>query len=239
MTNLALPQIVSEEEWQAASKDLLEKEKEVTRALDALAAARRRLPMVRIDKNYVFEGTEGKANLLDLFDGRRQLIVYHFMFAPSWNEGCVGCSMLVDGIGHPAHLRARDTSLVLISRAPLDKIEPFKKRMGWTIPWYSSYESDFNYDFGASTEKGEVSCLSVFLRDGDSIYRTYFTTDRGTDRLNANFNYLDLTPFGRQEAWEDSPQGWPQSPPYVWWRHHDKYEYSKGTDSCCGSGEVR
>ena len=232
-SDTALPKIVTQEEWFAARKELLEKEKEATRALDALAAERRRQPMVRIDKDYVFEGLNGRASLLDLFEGRRQLIVYHFMFGPDWQEGCVGCSMLVDGIGHPAHLHARDTSLVLVSRAPLEKIEPFKKRMGWTVPWFSSYNSDFNYDVGASNEKGEISCLSVFLRDGDSIYRTYFTTARGTDRLNVNFNYLDLTPFGRQENWEESPQGWPQTPPYMWWRHHDRYDHDKRSDSCC------
>jgi predicted dithiol-disulfide oxidoreductase (DUF899 family) len=219
----ALPQVVSEQEWLVAREKLLIKEKELTRALDALAAERRKLPMVWIDKDYVFQGPNGTASLLDLFDGRRQLIVYHFMFGPSWKEGCVGCSMLVDGMGHLAHLHTRNTSLVLISRAPLDRIEPFKRRMGWTIPWFSSFENDFNYDFGATTDKGEVSCLSVFLRDGDSIFRTYFTSARGVDRLNANFNYLDLTPLGRQEDWEDSPEGWPQSPPYTWWRRHDEY----------------
>lgn len=229
----ALPEIVSQEEWLAARKELLEKEKEATRALDALAAERRRLPMVRIDKDYVFEGKEGTVSLLELFSGRRQLIVYHFMFDPRWNEGCVGCSMLVDGIGHPAHLQARDTSLVLVSRAPLDKIEPYKKRMGWNIPWFSSFNSDFNYDLEATTDKGEVGGLSVFLRDGDSIYRTYFTSARGVDRLHANFNYMDLTPFGRQEEWEDSPEGWPQTPPYRWWRRHDEYDHAKGSDFCC------
>lgn len=232
-SDAVLPKIVSQEEWLAARGELLEKEKEATRALDALAAERRRLPMVRIDKDYVFEGKNGPVSLLDLFDGRRQLIVYHFMFDPSWKEGCVGCSMLVDGMGNPAHLYARDTSLVLVSRAPLERIESFKKRMGWDIPWFSSFNSDFNYDVGATTDKGEISCLSVFLRDDDSVFRTYFTAARGTDRLNANFNYLDLTPFGRQENWEDSPQGWPQTPPYIWWRHHDQYDHTKGTDSCC------
>ncbi|QYR22524.1 DUF899 domain-containing protein [Paenibacillus sp. sptzw28] len=234
-SNLAFPKIVSQEEWLAEHKQLLAKEKEATRALDALAAERRRQPMVRIDKGYVFEGKDGSASLLDLFDGRRQLIVYHFMFDPGWKAGCVGCSMLVDGMGHPAHLQARDTSLVLVSRAPLEGIEPFKKRMGWNIPWFSSFGSDFNYDFGATTDKGEVSCLSVFLRDGENVFRTYFTSARGSDRLNASFNYLDLTPLGRQEDWEDSPEGWPQSPPYKWWRRHDEYEHSKGSDSCCNS----
>jgi len=235
-SHATLPQIVYQEEWHAARQELLAKEKEATRALHALAAERRKQPMGSVDGNYVFEGKEGPATLLDLFDGRRQLIVYHFMFAPDWQEGCVGCSMLVDGMGHPAHLHARDTSLVLVSRAPLDKIEPFRKRMGWIVPWYSSFESSFNDDLGATTGQGEVSCLSVFLRDGDRVFRTYFTSARGTDRLNNHFNYLDLTPFGRQEAWEQSPEGWPQTPPYAWWRHHDKYGPPISAHSCCDSG---
>ena len=219
----ALPQIVSPEEWLKAREELLGKEKDLTRALDALAAERRRLPMVRIEKNYVFDGRRGKASLVDLFDGRRQLIVYHFMFAPGSNP-CTGCSSFADNIGHLAHLRARDTSLVLVSRAPRAEIQPYQQRMGWTVPWFSSYGSDFNHDFGVTTEDGESFGLSVFLRDGETVYRTYFTTARGADRLRIDFNLLDLTPLGRQEEWEDSPVGWPQTPPYVWWRRHDEYE---------------
>ncbi|HEY5894767.1 MAG TPA: DUF899 domain-containing protein [Chthoniobacterales bacterium] len=229
----ALPRIVSRAEWIEARNALLVKEKAATRARDALNAERRRLPMVRIEKNYVFDSPNGKVSLLDLFEGRRQLIVYHFMFEPGdpppgktepWTEGCSGCSLMVDNMGHPAHLHARDTSRVLISRAPLAKIEPFKKRMGWTEPWVSSFESDFNYDFGVTTDEGETFGLSVLLRDGDDIYQTYFTDGRGVEYLGSNFSYLDVTPFGRQELWEDSPEGWPQTPPYEWWRHHDKYE---------------
>src|SRR5918996_6664611 len=147
-----LPPVVSETEWQAARDALLAEEKEATRARDALAAKRRSLPMVRIDKDYVFDGPEGKASLLDLFEERRQLLVYHFMFGPNQDEGCDGCSMFVDQIGHLAHLHARDTSFALVSRAPLQKIEPYRKRMGWTIPWFSSFDSDFNVDFGLSPE---------------------------------------------------------------------------------------
>jgi len=227
-SRMNLPQVVSRDEWQAAREELLVKEKEATRARDALAAERRRLPMVRIEKDYVFEGPEGKASLLDLFDGRRQLIIYHFMFTPGvegWPEaGCPGCSLFVDNIGHLAHLHARDTSLVLISRAPLANIEPYKERMGWTVPWYSSYGSDFNSDFGVTTDEGETFGLSVFLRDGDSVFRTYFTSGRGVEALGSNWTFLDLTPLGRQENWEDSPEGWLQSPPYEWWRRHDEYE---------------
>lgn len=179
--------------------------------------------MVKVEKHYTFDGSQGKASLLDLFDGRRQLIVYHFMFAPG-EDPCTGCSSFTDNIGHLAHLRARDTSLVLVSRAPQAEIQPYKRRMGWTVPWFSSYGSDFNYDFGVTTRDGESFGLSVFLRDGETVYRTYFTTARGSDRLRIDFNLLDLTPFGRQEKWEDSPEGWPQTPPYVWWRKHDEYD---------------
>jgi predicted dithiol-disulfide oxidoreductase (DUF899 family) len=223
-----LPPVVSPTEWEAARQALLAKEKEATRARDVLAAERRRLPMVRIDKDYVFEGPEGKASLLDLFEGRRQLILYHFMFAPDvhgWpTAGCDGCSMFVDQVGHLAHFHARDTSFALVSRAPLENIEPFKERMSWTIPWYSSAGSDFNRDFGVTTDRGETFGLSVFLRDGDDVYRTYFTNRRGVEALGSVWTFLDLTPLGRQETWEDSPQGYPQTPPYQWWRLHDEYE---------------
>ena len=219
-----LPPVVSASEWQAAREALLVKEKELTRAHDALNAERRRLPMVKVDKDYVFQGPGGPASLVDLFEGRRQLILYHFMFGPDWDEGCGGCSLFVDNMGHPAHLHARDISRVLVSRAPIEKIEAFNERMGWTVPWYSSFESDFNFDFGVSTEDGESFGLSVFLRDGDDVYRTYFMAGRGVEHLGSNWTYLDLTPFGRQETWEDSPAGWPQTEPYTWWRHHDKYD---------------
>jgi predicted dithiol-disulfide oxidoreductase (DUF899 family) len=223
-----LPPIVSLAEWQVAREKLLVKEKAATRAHDALAAERRRLPMVRTDKDYVFEGERGKANLLDLFDGRRQLILYHFMFAPGvggWpSAGCVGCSLYLDGVSHLSHLHARDTSFVAVSRAPLQNILQYKKRMGWTVPWFSSSESDFNADFGVTKDESEGSGTSVFLRDGDNILRTYFTTGRGDEMLGTVWSFLDLTPLGRQETWEDSPEGWPQSPPYEWWCRHDEYE---------------
>ena len=227
-----LPPIVSETEWQEAREALLAKEKEATRARDALAAERRRLPRIRIDKEYVFDGPAGKAPLLDLFDGRRQLLLYHFMFGPNQDAGCDGCSMVIDQIGHLAHLHARDTSFAAVSRAPLPKIEAYRKRMGWTIPWVSSYETDFNVDFSVSPETpqpdvyqdGETFGLSVFIRDGDGVYRTYFTTARGVEPLGSVWTLLDLTPLGRQEVWEDSPPGYPQTKPYEWWRRHDEYE---------------
>jgi predicted dithiol-disulfide oxidoreductase (DUF899 family) len=231
-SDMHLPPVVSAEEWQEARDALLVREKEATRARDALAAERRRLPMVRIDRDYVFDSAAGKARLLDLFDGRRQLLLYHFMFGPNQDAGCDGCSMFVDQIGRLAHLHARDTSFALVSRAPMTKIEAYRKRMGWTVPWYSSFESDFNVDFGVGPETpqpdvyqdGETFGLSAFLRDGEDIYRTYFTTRRGVEALGSVWTFLDLTPLGRQEEWEDSPAGYPQTKPYEWWRRHDEYE---------------
>ncbi|GLW05791.1 hypothetical protein Misp01_09210 [Microtetraspora sp. NBRC 13810] len=215
------PPVVSAEEWQTALQQQVAKEKALTRALDALAAKRRRLPMVEMGRGYVFEGPEGKASLPDLFDGRRQLVVYHFMLEPGTEDPCSGCSSLTDNVGNLAHLRARDTNFVLVSRAPLSELQPFKERMGWTVPWYSTYGGpDFNGDCGANPGFG----LSVFLRDGDDVFRTYYTTSRGVDRLRLDFNLLDLTPYGRQETWEDSPAGWPQTPAYEWWRLHDEYD---------------
>ena len=223
----SLPPIVSRDEWQRARDRLLVKEKAATRAGDALAAERRRLPMVQIEKDYVFDSATGKVRLLDLFEGRRQLIIYHFMFAPGvsgWpTAGCPGCSLVVDHLGPLAHLHARDTSLALVSLAPLTNLQAYAKRMGWTVPWVSSHGTDFNEDFGVSTPEGEHFGLSVFLHEGDTVFHTYFTTDRALERVAANFTLLDWTPFGRQENWEDSPSGWPQSPPYTWWRRHDEY----------------
>jgi predicted dithiol-disulfide oxidoreductase (DUF899 family) len=229
---LVLPPVVSEAEWREAHESLLAMEKAATRARDALAAERRRQPIVRIEKSYTFESEKGKVSLVDLFDGRRQLIVYHFMFGPGahgWPDaGCPGCSMFVDQIGDLAHLRARDTSFALISFAPLSKIEAYRKRMGWIIPWVSSAASEFNRDFGMTTDEGERHGLSVFLRDDrDQVYRTYFTSARGVEALGSVWTFLDLTPLGRQEAWEDSPPGRPQTPPYVWWRRHDEYASPK------------
>lgn len=269
----ARPKVVSRGEWLVARRELLRKEKDLTRARDALNAARRRLPMVRLDKQYSFQGPDGKARLPDLFDGRPQLIVYHFMFDPDapppgksgdpWDEGCPGCSHVADNIPHLAHLYARGTSFVLVSRARWSKIAPFKARMGWSMPWFSSYGSDFNYDFHVTTDeavaaveynyqdkatleekgetyhvKGEQPGLSIFLRDGDSVYHTYSTYGRGLDMLLNTYNLLDLAPFGRQEEWEDSPAGWPKTGEF-WLRHHDKYgEAAKSADPCCDRKEV-
>ena len=226
-----LPPVVSQREWQAALDQHRAKEKAATRARDALAAERRRLPRVLIEKSYVFDGPNGKASLRDLFEGRRQLIIYHFMLGPDQTVGCPGCSMVLDQVADLAHLHARDTSFVAVSRAPMAKIEAYRQRMGWNIPWFSSHGTDFNHDFGVGPKEpeagkdqdGEVFGLSVFLREGDQIYRTYFTDGRGVETLGPVWTFLDLTPFGRQEQWEDSPEGYPQTPPYRWWRRHDEY----------------
>ncbi len=227
MTTRARPRVVSQAEWQSAHEALLAREKASTRARDALAAERRRMPMVAVEREYTFEGPHGKASLRDLFDGRRQLVLYHFMFAPGvdgWPDaGCPGCSMVVDQIGNLAHLHARDTSLALVSRAPLENLERYRRRMGWSIPWYSSAGSQFNQDFGLTTEAGETFGLSVFYQDEDGVYRSYFTSGRGVEALGPAWTFLDLTPLGRQESWEDSPKGWPQTEPYRWWRRHDEY----------------
>ncbi len=214
--------IVSMEAWEAARQELLAKEKAATRARDALAAERRRLPMVRIEKAYAFEGPEGPASLPDLFDGRRQLILYRFFFDPGMSRfpeaGCPGCSMFTDQIGHLAHFHARDTSLVLVSGAPVADIERYRARMGWEFPWYSTAD-DFSADFGVDEWFG----LFVFLRQDDEVFLTYSTRGRGVEALGSVWTFLDLTPFGRQEDWEDAPEGTPQGPRYAWWRLHDEY----------------
>lgn len=228
---MTLPKIVSLDAWQAARDALLVKEKALTRAWDALAAERRRMPMVRVDRAYTFDGPSGPVSLLDLFDGRSQLIVYHFMFGPGWDAGCDGCSMVADNIGHLAHLHARDVSFAMVSRAPLPEIETYKARMGWDLPWVSSFGSDFNHDFGATHDDEEDHGITVFLRDGDDVYRTWNTGNRGIEALLGTFALLDMTPLGRQETWEESPEGWPQTPPYEWWRRHDEYETESAIDT--------
>jgi predicted dithiol-disulfide oxidoreductase (DUF899 family) len=220
-------EVVSQADWEQALSEIRAKEKRATREGDALAARRRRLPLVAVEKRYEFEGPHGPASLIDLFEGRRQLILYHFMFAPGvdgWPDaGCPGCSMFVDQIGHQAHFHARDTSLALVSLAPLANLETYGRRMGWTIPWHSSAASDFNRDFGVTRDDGETFGLSVFVRDGEKVFRSYFTSDRGVEALGSVWTFLDLTPLGRQEEWEDSPSDVPQEPPFQWWRRHTEY----------------
>jgi predicted dithiol-disulfide oxidoreductase (DUF899 family) len=234
---MSLPQVAPREEWLVARKELLADEKELTRRRDGLNAKRRRLPMVKIERDYVFEGPDGKATLLDLFDGRRQLIVGHFMFDPSWDDGCPSCSAGADEVsnGLLEHLHARDTTLVYVSRAPLDKLERYKARKGWTFPWYSSHDSDFNYDFHVTLDESvapveynyrtraeheqagtsfyvegeqpiEMPGTSYFLRDGDTVFHTYSTYARGAEMTGGSYYFLDLTALGRQEDWEE-PKG--------------------------------
>jgi predicted dithiol-disulfide oxidoreductase (DUF899 family) len=225
---MTFPTVVSHRDWQEALDQIRADEKRQTRERDALAARRRRLPAVEIDKPYEFKGPGGPATLLDMFEGRRQLILYHFMFAPDvdgWPAaGCGGCSMFVDQVGHPAHFHARDVSFALVSRAPLEQIEAYRTRMGWSLPWYSSAGTDFNRDFGITRDDGESFGLSVFIRDGDRVLRSYFTNNRGVEALGSVWTFLDLTPLGRQENWEDSPADLPQGAAYTWWRRHDEYE---------------
>lgn len=223
MAEPAQPNVVTQEEWQEAIDKIRVKEKELTRTSDAINAMRRQLPMVKIDKSYAFDSDQGTVSLLDLFDDRKQLIVYHFMFAPEADAGCPGCSWVTDAMSHPAHLNARDTSLVLVSRAPLEKLNQYKKRMGWTLPWVSSFGSDFNQDFNATNAEGENHVASVFLRDGDEIYRTYYTDNRGVEHLGSHWTWLDLTPYGRQEPWEVAPDGWPKGEMF-WDKRHDEYQ---------------
>lgn len=218
-----MPPIVSPQEWETAREQLLVKEKELTRARDALAAERRRMPRMAVEKGYVFDGPDGSVSLLDLFQGRRQLVVYRFFFEPGvagWPEhGCIGCSFMADQVTHLAHLNARDTTFAYVSRAPQEDIERYRARMRWEIPWYTITD-DFDADFGVDEWHG----TNAFFRDGDQIFRTYFLNNRGDEGLGSAWSYLDITALGRQEEWEDSPEGYPQTPPYQWWRLHDRYE---------------
>jgi predicted dithiol-disulfide oxidoreductase (DUF899 family) len=224
------PPIVSRQEWASAREKMLVKEKATMRAHDALAAERRRMPWMAVDKKYAFEGPQGKVSLLDLFEGRPQLIVYRAFYEPGvfgWPEhACRGCSLDADQVSHLAHLNARDTTLAYASRAPQADITRLKARMGWEdIPWYTITDS-FDKDFGVAEYHGH----NVFFRDGDQVYRTYFINWRGDEAMGTVWSYLDLTPLGRQEVWEDSPAGYPQTPPYKWWNWHDNYDAETATN---------
>jgi predicted dithiol-disulfide oxidoreductase (DUF899 family) len=222
---MELPKITSGEEWLEARKRLLAKEKEATRVRDELRAERQSLPMVEVEKDYVFEGPDGKTSLLDMFEGRRQLIVQHFMFDPEWEDGCPSCTYFSEDLGHLPHLHEKDTSFAVISRAPLKKIEAYKRKKNWTFPWYSSFGSDFNYDFHVTMDEsvtpaeynyrsaaehrqagmpwyteGEQPGVSVFLRGGERVFHTYSSFARGSEHLVSTAMFLDLTPLGRQEG---------------------------------------
>lgn len=235
------PPIVSRDQWLAERNKLLANEKELTQHRDRVNAERRLLPMVKVEKDYVFEGPNGKPSLTELFDARRQLIVYHFMFDPEWDQGCSGCTGYVDAVGDLSMLKDLDTTFVVVSRAPLAKLEAYKTLKGWSIPWFSSFGSDFNYDFHVTLDeevapiehnfldkaelesrskdepyfmKGEQHGLSVFFRLDEGVYHTYSTYARGTESLTDAYSLLDTTPYGRQQDFEDSPPGWPQKPTY-------------------------
>ena len=224
------PPIVSRAEWDAAHERMRDKEKKVMRSRDALAAERRRMPWLAVEKDYAFEGPRGRAGLLDLFDGRRQLIVYRAFMDPGvgrWPErGCIGCSMVADQVAHPAHLGARDTSLAFVSRGSQAGLDRLKAKMGWEhIPWYTLTD-DFDADFGVDEWHG----TNAFIRHEGRIFRTYFVNGRGDEQMGNTWNYLDITALGRQEEWEDSPEGYPQTPPYGWWVWHDDLETDAGRD---------
>jgi len=228
---MSLPEIVSREEWMRQRVALLEREKRLTKARDELAAERRRLPMVEVAEDYRFTAADGGTRrMIDLFEGRRQLIVDHYMFDPEWEDGCLSCAGRVDQYGNTAHLHERDTTIAVVSRAPIEKIERWRRKMGWTFPWYSSFGSCFNFDYGASFDAsvddpaynyrsadeweargmpaptGELHGTSVFLRDGDRVFHTYSAYGRGTEQVGGTHYYLDMTPLGRQEDWEE-PKG--------------------------------
>ena len=238
------PAVVSREEWDAAREKMLVKEKAHMRAGDALAAARRRMPWVKVETPYIFDGPKGRASLLDLFEGRRQLIVYRAFFEPGvfgWpDNACRGCSLGADQVSHLAHLNARDTTLAYASRAPQADIARLKARKGWDMPWYTITDS-FDADFGVAEWHGH----NVFVRDANQVYRTYFVNFRGDEALGTVWSYLDISPLGRQELWEDSPKGYPQTPTYKWWNWHDNYQSDKAPDpkwvevSSAGEAEFR
>jgi predicted dithiol-disulfide oxidoreductase (DUF899 family) len=218
------PPVVSPQEWDAARRQLLVKEKELTRSRDALAAERRRMPWMAVEnaREYVFDGPQGKLSLLDLFEGRRQLIIYRAFFEPGvfgWpDHACRGCSLGADQVSDLSHLHARDTTLAYASRAPQADIARLKQRMGWKMPWYTITDS-FDKDFGVDQWHGH----NAFIREGDQVFRTYLIDNRGDEAMGSVWSYLDITALGRQEKWEDSPEGYPQTEPYKWWNWHDNY----------------
>jgi predicted dithiol-disulfide oxidoreductase (DUF899 family) len=223
------PPIVSPQEWEEARQQLLVKEKAFTRSRDALAAERRRMPWLAVEKKFEFEGPKGKVSLIDLFEGRRQLILYRAFFEPGvfgWPEhACRGCSLGADQVSHLAHLNARDTTLAYASRASQADIQRLKTRMGWEMPWYTITDS-FDTDFGVDEWHGH----NVFFRDGERVFRTYFINNRGDEAMGSIWSYLDATVLGRQEEWEDSPEGYPQTAPYKWWNWHDEYAADASVD---------
>lgn len=221
-SKLAMPEVADEARWKRAILALRIREKRSTHRLDVLAAARRRLPMAKVAHDYRFKGPGGDKTLVELFEGRRQLIVYHFMYPAEWASPCPGCSRRMDDVGHLAHLHARDTSFVAVARAPYETLKRLEQRKGWTMPFYSAQGDRFNFDMGVLEDEEDDFGISVFFRDDENnVYRSYFTTGRGVEP--AGFRaLLDMTPYGRQEDWEDSPPGWPQSPTHGWGSDRDE-----------------
>ncbi len=224
------PEIVSAQEWESVLADMLVKEKELTRARDAMAATRRRMPWTPVDRDYRFDGPDGPVSLLDLFAGRRQLIVYRAFMDPGlgdWPEhGCVGCSLMADHVGNLAHLHARDTTLVYASRGAQSDIARMKARMGWDIPWYTMLPGEqgaFDVDFGVDQWHGTNAFIRWPAEGGERVFRTYFINNRGDEAFVNTWGFLDMTALGRQETWEDSPPGYPQTAPYEWWCWNDAY----------------
>jgi predicted dithiol-disulfide oxidoreductase (DUF899 family) len=220
--------VVTPAEWRRARSAMTARERAHMRAGDKLAAARRRMPWTKIEESYAFEGPRGRVGLRDLFEGRPQLILYHFMFNPKvegWPEkACVGCSMVADQICHLDHLHARDITFAMVSTAPLTDIQRLRERYEWTgWPWYST-APEFNRDLDVSDESGNSFGLNVFYRNGKDVYRTHFVARRGIEAFGTSWSFLDVAPLGRQEKWQDAPSGSPQGDPYVWWRRHGEYD---------------
>lgn len=219
----ALPGVVDRDDWRTARDALLEREKELTRHGDAVAAERRRLPMVRVGE-YTFDSPDGPLSLRDLFGDATQLIIHHFMFEPGWESGCPMCSNIADSTPPTVHLRAYSVQLVRMSEAPAAALSAYSRRMGWEdVLWVSDGDGSFQEDWGWHTDEGQVPGYSCYVRDGDEVFLTYSTTARGVEPFSSEAGLLDATVFGRQEEWEDSPAGWPQTPAFSRTRRHDEY----------------
>jgi len=239
LNDLAHPPIATQNDWLTQRLELLDEEKALTKAYDRVNALRRRLPMVKVEKAYTFTGADGAKSFIDLFQGRRQLIVHHFMFDPAWDKGCSSCTWHTNAFGDLSTLAKKDTSMVTVSRAPIEKLLKYQREMGWSNSWYSSYDSDFNYDFmvtldpsrgpveynyktgeeltkaiGNTEGSTEWPGFSVFFRVGEEVFHTYSAYGRGVEPLMDAYSLLDITPYGRQQDFEDSPEGWPQRPTY-------------------------
>lgn len=235
-TTVTLPEIVDQETWERALAQHRAEEKEVTRRIDALAAARRRLPMVELPA-YTLRGEQGEVPLTDVFEGRSQLVTYHFMWNPGATDQCGGCTFFASHIGTLEPLHARDTTFAIVTVGAWDEAAAYRDRFGWTMPWYSSADSPFGADVGAGP--GEGFGINAFVRDGDRVFRTYHTTGRGSEPFLNTWAFLDLTAFGRQESWQDAPEGRPQTDPYQWWPEPARYEHEHRTATAIRAARSR